>query len=181
MKAVRVLCLLVAFLLLAFPVFAQEIHTHYDHNANFAKYHTYSWLKVNSDNSLWAQRIEQDVNNALQKLGLKKVPSGGDLSLTAVDMIQNQQGYQTFCNGMDAGWWWGGFGPTTTTTTPVDYRVGTLVVDMYDSSNHPLVWRGTATGSLSNDPSSNREKLQNAVNDMIQPDKFPKPVGKLST
>jgi hypothetical protein len=179
MKVARIFCLGMAVLFLSATVFALDIHTDFDHHVNFSKYHTYSWLKVKADNSLWQQRIKNDVDSALQGLGLKEVPSGGELEVTAVGTVQNQQEYQTFYNNFGPGWWWGGFGPNIATTAPVNYRVGTLVVDLYDPTTKRLIWRGTATNSLSGDPSTNAHRLEDAVNTMIATDKFPKPLGKL--
>jgi hypothetical protein len=58
--------------------------------------------------------------------------------------------------------------------------IGTLVVDLYDTNTKRLVWRGTASDTLSDDPSKNEKKLEEAVSKMIAPDKFPQPVGKES-
>ncbi|MGZ4788598.1 MAG: DUF4136 domain-containing protein [Terriglobales bacterium] len=179
MKALRTLCWVTAIVFCSTVILA-EIHTDYDHNVDFSKYHTYTWLRVHSDNPLWQERIQQDVDNALQRLGLQKVPSGGDLEVLAVGAVRNEQEYQTFYDGLGPGWYWGGFG-TTAITTPVTYRVGTLVVDLYDSKTKQLVWRGTATDTLSEDPSKNQNKLKDAVDDMINKNKFPKPLGSLSS
>jgi hypothetical protein len=171
MKALRLIGPLVVLFSSATSL-AQEIHTDYDHGADFSRYHTYSWAKVHSDNPLWQQRIVEDVDSALQQLGLQKVDSGGDLAVSAVGAVHNQQEYQTFYDGF-GGWRWGGFGDVAT-TTPINYRTGTLVVDLYDSNDKRLVWRGTATETLSDDPGKDREKLKKAVDKMIAPDKFPK-------
>jgi hypothetical protein len=168
-----------ALLFLNVTLFGQDVHTDFDHNANFSQFHTYSWAKVHSDNPLFQQRIKNDVDAALQKLGFREVDSGGDLSVAAVGATHNQQEYQTFYNGF-GGWGWGGFGDTTATTTPINYRIGTLVVDLYDTNTKRLVWRGTASDTLSDDPSKNEKKLEEAVSKMIAPDKFPQPVGKES-
>jgi Domain of unknown function (DUF4136) len=178
MTALRVVPALAAVLFASVTLLAQEIHTDFDHSANFSQYHTYSWAKVHSDDALFQQRIVNDVDSALQKLGLQKVDSGGDLSVAAVGAVRNQQEYQTFYDGFGGGWRWGGFGDVAT-TTPINYRVGTLVVDLYDTRTKRLVWRGTATETLSGDPSKNVEKLKSAVSKMLDPDKFPPPLGSL--
>src|SRR5437879_4517219 len=99
MRNSRIVLLLATLLLFSVGLLAQDIHTDYDHNANFTRYHTYSWAKVKSDNPLFQQRIEQDVDQAMQKLGFRKVDSGGDLALAAVGAARQQQEYQTFYNG----------------------------------------------------------------------------------
>ena len=179
MKAFRVFPAFLAVLLLSTTLLAQDVHTDFDHSANFSQFHTYSWAKVHSDNPLFQQRIKNDVDAALQKLGLREVDSGGDLSVAAVGATHNQQEYQTFYNGF-GGWGWGGWGDTTATTTPINYRIGTLVVDLYKTDTKRLVWRGTASDTLSDDPSKNEKKLEEAVSKMIAPDKFPQPLGKES-
>jgi len=177
MKSIRGVFCFITLLFVSLTLHAQEIHTDYDHSADFSRYHTYTWAKAHSDNQLVQQRIVDDVDAALQQLGLQKVDSGGDLSVAAVGAAKNEQEYQTFYDGFGGGWRWGGFGETAT-TTPINYRVGTLVVDLYDTNGKRLVWRGTATETLSGDPSKNAAKLKEAVNKMIAPDKFPQLSGK---
>ena len=87
----------------------------------------------------------------------------------AVGATQNQQEYQTFYDVM-GGWRWGGFGNMATTTVQ-DYKVGTLVVDMYDARNKHLIWRGSASDTLSKDPEHNEKNLGKAVDKMFK--KFP--------
>ena len=54
-------------------LFAASISTDYDHSANFSQYKTYSWLKVQAGDSLWAERIQQDVDAQLAAKGWTKV------------------------------------------------------------------------------------------------------------
>jgi len=46
-----------------------QVKTDYDHSANFGSYKTYSWLKVQSGDSLWDDRIKQDVDSQLAAKG----------------------------------------------------------------------------------------------------------------
>jgi Domain of unknown function (DUF4136) len=57
------------------------------------------------------------------------------------------------------------------TTTVEHVPIGTLVVDIYDSSSKHLVWRGMAHDQLSDKPEKNTQKLQKAVDKLF--DKFP--------
>ncbi len=61
-----------------------------------------------------------------------------------------------------------------TTVSTVD--VGTLVLDMYDPTQHQLVWRGSATKTLepSSDPEKNLKNLQKSVDKLLK-DYPPKP------
>jgi hypothetical protein len=147
--------------------FAQDVKTDFDHHTDFSQLHTYYWAKVQTENPLWQQRIQDAVDKDLQSKGWQRVDNGGDVAVTAVGATQNQQEYQTFYNNMGPGWWWGGFG-TTAQTTVENYKIGTLVIDMYNAHNKRLIWRGTATDTLSDKPEKNENKLDKAVNKMFE-------------
>jgi hypothetical protein len=159
--------LLVAF---ATAAFAQDVHTDYDKKADFSQFHTYYWAKIQTENPLWQQRVQDAVDKQLQAKGWQRTNSGGDVALTAVGATKNQQEYQTFYNGLGSGWRWGGFG-TQATTTVQNYRIGTVVVDMYNPRDKSLIWRGTANDALSDKPEKNEQKLDKAMSKMF--DHFP--------
>ena len=151
-----------------------DVHTDYDKKADFSKYKTYSWAKVQTSNPLWEQRIKDAVDPELQAKGWQKVDSGGDVALTAVGSARDQQEYTTFYDRLSP-WWWRGFGNEATTTVQT-YRIGTLVLDMYDVQTHRLIWRGTASDMLSDKPSKNEKKLDKTIAKMF--DKFPPKANK---
>jgi hypothetical protein len=155
-------------LLWAANTFAVDVVTDYDHQANFERYHTYSWAKVEMPNPLWDDRVKEAVDKALQQKGWQKVQDGGDVSLVAMGITRDKPTLQTFYDGFP-GWHWSGF--TTATTTVEHYREGTLVVDMFDSQNKKLIWRGSATDLLSDKPEKNEKKLESAVHKLF--DHFP--------
>jgi len=105
------------------------------------------------------------VDHELQAKGWQRVDSGGDVALTAVGSARNQQEYTTFYNGM-GGWRWGGFGETTTQVQ--NYAVGSLVLDLYDTHNKQLIWRGVGQESLSDKPEKNEKKLEKTVSKMFE-------------
>lgn len=169
MKTLRIslLATMAVFLLAAFGS-AQDVKTDYDHHANFSQYHTYYWQKVQTTDPLWQNRIKDAVDKELQSKGWHRVENNGDVALTAVGSAHNEREYQTFYDDM-GGWYWGGLGETT--TQPVNYPVGALVLDMYDTHNKQLIWRGVASQSLSDKPEKNEQKLDKAVKKML--DHFP--------
>ena len=156
-------------LVLATVSFAQHVKTDYDHSANFDQYKTYSWEKVRTTDPLLVDRIKSAVNAALAAKGFTQVASGGDLSIVAMETTQNQQTLDTFYNNFGGGWRWGGFGDATTTTET--YKVGTLVVDLFDTTTKKLVWRGSASDTLSNKSEKNIDNLDKGVEKMFK--KFP--------
>ena len=157
-------------LLFASASFAQEVKTDYDRSANFGQYKTYSWEKVQTQDQLWVDRIKEAVNTALAAKGLTPVESGGDMAIVAIEMTKNQQSLNTFYNGFGGGWrWGGGFGDATTTVD--NYKVGTLVVDLFDAGTKKLIWRGSASDTLSDKSDKNIKTLDKAVQKMF--DRFP--------
>src|SRR5712672_616548 len=151
--------------------FAQQVKTDYDHNANFRQYKSYSWEKVQTKDPLMVDRIKEAVNGALTAKGWTQVESGGDVSVVAMEITKNQQTLNTFYDGFGGGWGFrrfggGGFGESTTTTET--YRVGTLVVDLFDTKTKELVWRGNASDTLSNNSDKNIKNMDKDVEKMFK-------------
>ena len=153
------------FFVLTAASFALQVKTDYDHNANFGQYKTYSWEKVQTKDPLWVDRIKSAVNEALAAKGWTQVESGGDISVVAIEMTQNQQTLNTFYDGFGGGWRWGGFGDATTTTET--YKVGSLVVDLFDAKTKNLIWRGSSSDTLSNNSDKNIKNLDKGVQKMF--------------
>jgi hypothetical protein len=150
--------------------YAQDVRVDYNHKVPFERFHTYSWGKVHTTNPLWESRIRDAVDRELQQKGWQRSDSNADVIVTAVGSAQNQQEYQTFYDGM-GGWGWRGWGGNMATTTVQTYKVGTLVIDMYDAQNKQLIFRGSATDTLSKNPEHNEKDLDKAVDKMFK--KFP--------
>ena len=158
-------------LLLAGKASAQQVKTDYDRSANFVQYKTYSWEHVKTQDPLDADRIKSAVNTALAAKGWTQVDSGGDVCINAVEITRDQQTLNTFYNGFGGGWGWrrfggGGFGDATTTTET--YKVGTVVVDLFDSKSKQLIWRGTESDTLSNKSDKNIKNLDKGVEKMFK-------------
>lgn len=156
MKAYIVTAPLGIVLLFATTSFAQQVKTDYDRGADFNQYKTYSWEKVQTRDSLWVDRIMEAVNGALAAKGWMPVQSGGDVAIVAVETTQNQQTLDTFYDGLGGGWRWRGFGGFGESTTNVEnYKVGTLVIDLFDTKTKGLIWRGSVSDALSNKSDKN--------------------------
>ncbi len=157
---------------------AQNVSTDYDHNAQFEGYHTFSFAKIQTDDPLYEQRLRDDITGDLQKHGMQMVPDGGDLAITAIGGVHDQQQYNSFYTGLGPGFgyrgwggWGGGWGGGETQTTVQQVPVGTLMVDLYDTHTHNLVFRGKSTADLHKHEEKNVALLQKTVNKMF--DKFP--------
>ena len=156
-------------LVLATASFAQHVKTDYDHSANFGQYKTFSWEKVQTKEALLVDRIKSAVNSALEGKGWMEVPSGGEVEAFAIETTQNQQTLDTFYNGFGGGRRWGGFGGFGDATTTVDtYKVGTLVVDLFDAKTEKLIWRSSSSDTLSDKADKTTKNLDKGVNKMFQ-------------
>ena len=172
MKFKRAMLVLMGMMLLfAAKSQAQQVKTDYDRSANFTQYKTYSWEQVKTKDALDVDRIKAAVNATLAAKGWTQVESGGDVSLVAMEITHNQQTLNTFYDGFGGGWGWrrfgaGGFGEATTTTET--YKVGTVVVDLFDTKTKQLIWRGAASDTLSNNSDKNIKNLDKGVDKMFK-------------
>lgn len=158
MKTLRASVLLLSAVSSTVAISAQKVSVDYDHSTNFNSYHTYSWAQVRTVDSIWADRIKTAVDQQLLGRGWKKIDTGGDVAVSALGQVRNQQEEQTFYSG--GGWRWGsGIATTSTYNT----RQGTLVVAMFDTKTKKLIWRGTSDGDLSGKPEKNIDKLNKSV------------------
>jgi Domain of unknown function (DUF4136) len=159
-----------------------EVKTDYDRTADFSRYKTYSWEKVHTQNPLWTDRIKAAVASVLAAKGWTEVESGGDVSIMSMEMTKDHLSLNTYYDNFGGGWGWrrwgGGFGNGfgTSTTTEETYKVGTLVVDLFDTNSKKLIWRGSASDTLSDKSDKNIKKLDMEVQKMF--DHFPPDVKK---
>jgi hypothetical protein len=145
-----------------------QISSDWDHTVDFSKYKTFALREgTKVSDSLVEQRIERGIASTLQAKGLKEVSDSPDLLVYSHVRVSNQKqiNYNTYGYG---GWYgWGGWGPggwSTTTATVTNVPVGTLIVDLVDASRKALVWRGTATDTISSNPNDrSQEKVDAAL------------------
>jgi hypothetical protein len=171
MKIQKVVFCLMGTILFAGTAPAQQVKTDYDRGANFAQYKTYSWAQVKTKDPLDVDRIKNAVNAALATKGWTKVDSGGDVSILAMEITREQQTLNTFYDGFGGGWGWRGFGGggfSEATTTTDTYRVGTVVVDLFDNKTKRLIWRGSSSDTLSNNSGKNIKNLDKGVDKMFK-------------
>lgn len=147
------LCLLA---LLSACATTPTVRTDSDPAASFSGYRTYRWIQAPEGISpLVQQRIAAAVNEQLQAKGWTEA-SDADVAIAAHVATERRQDIDTFYSAPAyAGWGWrSGWGMGTVSTTSRVYRVGTLVVDLFDARTKRAVWRGSAEGTV---PSSQQD------------------------
>jgi len=169
---------------------AQDVRYNFAKEANFSAYKTYKWVDIKGSdkiNELAQQQIRSALEAELATKGLTKTDSDdADLYIGDQTAIGTEKQFSSYSTGWGAGpgWgagWYGGYGgmssQTTSGSTSTIY-VGQLSLDMYDSKNKDLVWRGVASKTI--DPKAKPDKqeknLKKAVAKLLK--NYPPPVKK---
>jgi hypothetical protein len=161
------LLLFTAILLAASTAFAQDVRYNFDKNTDFSKFKTYKWVQMKEAaklDDLLDKQIREAFDNELTTKGLTKTEADtADLYVGYQAGVGTEKQFTSYNSGWGygPGWysggWYGGGGGMTTGQTSTIY-VGQLAVDMYDSANHDLVWRGIASKTI--DAKAKPEKQQ---------------------
>ena len=151
------LAILIALVLGAWPLSAQDVTYNFMPGTDFSKFHTYKWVNIEGGahpNQIIDAQIKQSVDSQLASKGLTKTDADNADLYVGYQVAVNQD-KQWNAYGMGGGLRWGGGMATASQST---ISVGTLVLDMYQPSTKQLIWTGKATKTL--EPSSNQEKNQ---------------------
>ena len=154
-------------LLAATTAFGQDVRYNFDKNTDFSKFKTYEWVILKDApvaNDLVTKQVREAVEKELATKGLTKINNdSASLFIGYQAGVGQEKEFTSFNSnwGYGGGWygggWYGPGGGMTTGSTSTIY-VGQLAVDMYDSANRDLVWRGVASKTL--DPKAKPEKQQ---------------------
>jgi len=147
---------------------AQDVRYNFDKDTDFSKFKTYKWVELKDAtkvNDLMDKDIKQSIDNELATKGLTKV-DGDDANLYVGYQggIGTEKQYTSYNSGWGygPGWygggWYGGPSSSMTTGSTSTIYIGQLAVDMYDSANKDLVWRGVASKTI--DPKAKPDKQQ---------------------
>jgi hypothetical protein len=153
---------------LGVAAFAQDVHFDYDRSANFSSYKTYQWVdyrEVAVGDQILDQDIKRAVDTQLAGKGLRRVESGGDLLVGYQAGVSQEKEFNSMGGWGGPGFWggpWGG-GNGRVTTSTID--VGKLIIGLFNPATKQLVWRGSASKTLSinKDPDKNYRTLEKAM------------------
>jgi hypothetical protein len=151
---------------LATAVFAQHVAVDYDRAANFKQIKTYSWAKLHTADPITDNRVKEAIDQELAAKGWSQLSSGGDVALVVVEQTSVREQYDSLYNGFGGRRWGGGMVDETTTVD--NYEVGTLIVCMFDGNSKQLIWRGTASGDVSDNAQKKIKSLAKVVQKMFK-------------
>lgn len=151
---------------------AQDVRYNFDKKTDFSKFKTYKWVEIKDAqklNSLVDQQIRQSVETQLATKGLTKVDTdNADLLIGYQGAVAQEKEFSSYNSswGYGPGWYGGGWygGPSSSWSsgqTSTIY-IGQIAVDMYDSANKDLVWRGIASKTI--DQKAKPEKQEKNLN-----------------
>jgi Domain of unknown function (DUF4136) len=147
----------------------QDVKTDYDHNYNFSQLHSFA-VKIGTPwgNPITESRAKDAVAKALTQRGWVQADEpSADAVVLIHGATQTKKSLNTFYSGGYGGYGWYGF-PGTATTTVTDYKVGTMVVDVFDKKEKKLVFRGVGQDEVSGNPEKNTKKIQKGADKMFK-------------
>jgi Domain of unknown function (DUF4136) len=167
-----IIAIAAALLLTSTAAFAQKTNVDWDRKADFSTYKTYAWqASTHPAPGLWDQRVIDSIDKQLAAKGLQKVTSNPDVWVVYSNSLTDQKQIVGTGYGMGPGWGWGwGWGPQISTVQYNTYitQQGTLVVELADAKDHELLWRGSATGTLSDNSDKNIKTLNSALQKLFK-------------
>ena len=189
--------LVLAAVLIAGPAFAQKIYIDYDKDYDGSNNKTFAWSETketslaDTEPSLHSLIINT-IAGYITASGVEQVDSDPDVYVTyhgsseeelTVDTTHYGYGVGTMGYGRYGGYggyygryYGGGFGGSSTSTVR-SYKVGTLVVDIWDAKTEKLIWRGIAANiTISENPHKLDKNIEKALKKMIK--KWQKMKGK---
>jgi hypothetical protein len=163
-------------LLATAPAFAQKAYIDYDKNYDRSTVKTYAWGETDSTLAQSHPRahdhIVAAIDSHLQQKGLQKVDADADVFVTYHTNSQQELSVNTdsWGYGYPSSFYWNpywgaGYGSTTTTVTT--YNRGTLIVDVWDAETKKLIWRGSATDIVPENPEKAYKKIDKALDKIV--------------
>jgi hypothetical protein len=152
-------------LLAGAPAQAQDVNVDFDKTAKFNSFSTYQLTPgtlPDGVSPLMVQRAAAAIDAEVTAIGLTKVDKDPDLIVVFHGATREDKQLTTWGTG---GGYYGraGWGSTTTQTTVSTIVRGGLMIDIIDARAKKLIFRGTATDTMSDNPQKNEKKINKAV------------------
>lgn len=173
----KVLLFWILGLMLPIEIVAQDVRYNFDKETDFSRFKTYKWVDIKEAtklNNLVDKQVKDAVDAQLATKGLTKVEDdSANLYIGYQAAIGQEKQFTSYSTDWGygpgwyrGGWYGGGMGSSTTSGSTSTIYVGQLAVDMYDSANHDLVWRGVVSKTI--DQKAKPEKQQKNLAKAIQ-------------
>lgn len=160
---------------------AQDVRYNFDKDTDFSKFKTYKWVDIKGAtklNDIADKQVKEAVDAQLATKGLTRVEDdSANLYIGYQGALGQEKQFTSYSTDWGygsgwyrGGWYGGGMGSSTTHGSTSTIYTGQLAVDMYDSANHDLVWRGVASKSLDEKakPEKRQKNLAKAVKKLMK-------------
>lgn len=154
------LTLLLLSLLAGLAAASEKVYIDYDHEVDFSKFETFAYAPaksgMRSQDELIDKWVVEGIVERLEKGRLRQVDTDADIIVTyqvigqsaartdILDLGPTWGGGWGYGPNFNAGWAWGGAGWWSSTAMVTDYKVGTFVVEAFDTSTKLAIWRGAS-------------------------------------
>ena len=160
---------------------SQDVRYNFDKNTDFSKFKTYKWITLKDAakiNELVDKQVKDSIDAELTTKGLTKVEDdSANLYVGYQAAIGQEKQFTSYSTDWGygsgwyrGGWYGGGMGSSTTTGQTDTIYVGQMAVDMYDSANKDLVWRGLASKTIDEKakPDKQQKNLTKAIKKLFK-------------
>jgi hypothetical protein len=156
-----------ALVLKASLAMAYDIHSDYDHSAEFYRYKTFMWVDEPPAPDPFTQRLMvRTINSELEAKGLRLVTSDADLVVSATTATCNYEPFYAFVPG---GWsWYLNWFPQPSITVVHTFEGGSLVVNLVDTQTDQVVWWASGTETVSEEGAKRIRHLHTGVRKMFE-------------
>jgi hypothetical protein len=132
-----------------------SVNQDYDPDFDFSGWHSFTFAPYETKMGI-DEITYGEMKSAISKNLTAKGMTASDTNPDFVVSIASAKQRQTEITQTGPGWWG---------TDVYQYEEGTLLVDFFEAKDQKLVWRGTAKGELSDNPS--QEEKQANINSVV--------------
>lgn len=150
-----------------------NVTSDYDRSATFSSYKTFSlyYLFTNRNvTQLNEERIWNSIREEMLKKGYREDNNNPDVFVNAVSVVNNKKYLSATSGGNGYGAVYrpyGGFASGSGTIQPVNYKEGSLMIDVIDRKTYKLVWEGSGSAEFEKQPKDPEKVIKNAVNKIL--------------
>lgn len=165
---------------IAAPAAAQKSYIDYDRTVDMKSFKTFAWastpnVSVYDNNPLAHSRIKNAIEYYLIQGGMMEDTENPDLWVTYYGESDENFKLNTVASGgyaYGSGWawdpYWGSSSVGMTATTPIVHEAGTLAIDIWSAETMKIVWRGTMTATIPENPQKSHKKLDKGIKQMVE-------------
>ena len=168
-------------LLIATPAVGQDVRYNFDKSTDFSKFKTYKWVDIKDAtklNDIADKQVKEAVDAQLATKGLTRVEDDtANLYIGYQAALGQEKQFTSYSTDWGygpgwyrGGWYGGGMGTSTVQGSTSTIYTGQLAVDLYDSANHDLVWRGVASKTIDEKakPEKRQKNLAKAIKKLMK-------------